>query len=202
MHNITKRRLQDTMNDKKISLSELSRLTDIPKTTLHRYLDDPSTIPLDRIQVIAKKLMVSPQFLMGWDEFDNFEKELESAKRFFYNDLGFTTDDDLMETLDNHSLLSLYKEIKNIPDLTKETISRKVLGYYTNYSQEQRDTYGDHNANLKYFSDNPEFLEMYKDIYENETLQLLFDKTHDLEPEDLEAVIQHIQLIRKARGLE
>lgn len=67
---------------------------------------------------------------------------------------------------------------------------------------DKSDTYGDHNANLEYFSDKPELLEMYKDIYENETLQLLFDKTHDLEPEDLEAVLQHIQLIRKARGLE
>lgn len=67
---------------------------------------------------------------------------------------------------------------------------------------EPSNIYGNHKENLKYFSDKPELLEMYKDIYENETLQLLFDKTHDLEPEDLEAVLQHIQLIRKARGLE
>lgn len=75
------------------------------------------------------------------------------------------------------------------------------MGYY-NIESEKSNPYGNHAANLEYFSDKPELLEMYKDIYENETLQLLFDKTHDLEPEDLEAVLQHIQLIRKARGLE
>ncbi len=66
----------------------------------------------------------------------------------------------------------------------------------------EKNTYGDHKKNLEYFQDKPEILETYKEIYENETLQLLFDSARDLEPEDLEAVIKHINLIKAARRNE
>lgn len=65
-----------------------------------------------------------------------------------------------------------------------------------------RDTYGNHGDNLAYFANNPELLDLYQKIYESESLQLLFDSAKDLTPEDLEAVLIHIQGIRKARGLD
>lgn len=76
------------------------------------------------------------------------------------------------------------------------------MGHY-NIENEPKDAlYGNHEENLKHLSDKPELLGLYNDIYENESLQLLFDKTHDLTPEDLESVLEHISLIRKARGME
>ena len=62
--------------------------------------------------------------------------------------------------------------------------------------------YGDHQKNLIHFEDKPELLNLYNQIYESESLQLLFDSAKDLTPADLESVLIHIQGIRKARGLD
>lgn len=64
------------------------------------------------------------------------------------------------------------------------------------------DIYGNHNDNLDYFSDKPELLDLYQQIYESETLQLLFDSAKDLTPQDLEMVLTIIKGIRKERGID
>ena len=55
--------------------------------------------------------------------------------------------------------------------------------------------YGNHKANLEYFADKPEVLEMYKEIYENENLALLFDTARELKPEELEKVLKYMKLV-------
>lgn len=62
--------------------------------------------------------------------------------------------------------------------------------------------YGDHQKNLDYFMDKPDFLELYKDIHESQNLQLLFDTAKDLTPQDLEMVLMIIKGIRKERGID
>ncbi len=64
------------------------------------------------------------------------------------------------------------------------------------------DIYGNHKNNLEYFSDKPELLDLYQQIYESETLQLLFDSAKDLTPQDLEMVLTIIKGIRKERGID
>lgn len=64
------------------------------------------------------------------------------------------------------------------------------------------DIYGNHKNNLDYFSDKPELLDLYQQIYESETLQLLFDSAKDLTPQDLEMVLTIIKGIRKERGID
>lgn len=49
---------------------------------------------------------------------------------------------------------------------------------------------------------NPELIETYKHIAENENLSLLFDAAKDLTPEDLAPILAIIQKIRKAKGIE
>lgn len=56
--------------------------------------------------------------------------------------------------------------------------------------------YGNHKDNLAYFADKPELLEIYREIYESESLQLLFDSAKDLTPEALETVLQVIKSIK------
>ncbi|WP_159635140.1 helix-turn-helix domain-containing protein [Erysipelothrix anatis] len=135
----TEKRIRELLNRKGWSLGDLANESDIPKTTLHRYLADTGMIPLDRLKIIADALNVDAEFLLGWDE-----------------------------------------EI----------------------SKEPKNTYGDHQANLKHLDGKPELLHIYNDIYESENLQLLFDKTQDLTPEDLEMVLTIISGIRKERGLD
>lgn len=62
--------------------------------------------------------------------------------------------------------------------------------------------YGDHLANLEYFAKNPDLLETYKHIVENDNLRLLFDSAKDLSPEDLEPVLILIAGIRKQKCLK
>lgn len=71
------------------------------------------------------------------------------------------------------------------------------------WENDARDSmYGNHAQNLLYFEKDQELLELYKDIYDNQTLALLFDKTRDLAPNDLEMVLTIINGIRKERGLD
>ncbi|OCN03558.1 hypothetical protein A4S06_05200 [Erysipelotrichaceae bacterium MTC7] len=49
---------------------------------------------------------------------------------------------------------------------------------------------------------NPELLEIYNSIRENDNLVLLFDKTKDLSPEDMERILTVIKGIRAERGMD
>lgn len=68
-------------------------------------------------------------------------------------------------------------------------------------SDPNNNTYGNYKENLTYFADKLELLELYKQIHDSHSLQLLFDSAKDLSPEDLETVLIHIQGIRKAKGV-
>lgn len=67
---------------------------------------------------------------------------------------------------------------------------------------DENNIYGNHKDNLDYFSDKPELLDLYQQIYESQTLQLLFDSAKDLTPQDLEMVLTIIKGIRKERGID
>ena len=62
-------RILAAISSAKLSYSELSEITKIPKAALQRYATGTTPkIPLDRIELIAKATNVSPQYLMGWNE--------------------------------------------------------------------------------------------------------------------------------------
>ena len=64
---------------KGISLGELSRLTNIPKTNLQRYEKGTTKkIPIDVIPVLEKALTLQTGTLMGW--IDENEKEQSEDK--------------------------------------------------------------------------------------------------------------------------
>lgn len=62
--------------------------------------------------------------------------------------------------------------------------------------EEDNNIYGNHQANLEYFADKPDLLEMYKEIHENESLTLLFDTARELSPQDLEKVLRYMKLVQ------
>ena len=57
-------------------------------------------------------------------------------------------------------------------------------------------------ANRKYLADKPELLEIYDQLVNRDDMVILFDKTKDLEPKDVESVLMFVQTIRKQRGLD
>lgn len=76
----------------------------------------------------------------------------------------------------------------------------KLMGYSD--KSEYNSQFGTDQELIEYFRDQPELLSMYKDIQQSDSLQLLFDSTKDLSPEDLKPVLEYIYTIRKAKGLE
>lgn len=62
--------------------------------------------------------------------------------------------------------------------------------------------YGNDTANREYLADKPELLEIYNEITTRDDIALLFDKTKDLEPKDVESVLMFVQTIRNQRGLD
>lgn len=91
------------------------------------------------------------------------------------------------------------KLLDKIASLLSEYNSRLIdifnesLRSFLSVKYEPVNLYGDHNANLAYFADKPELLELYKDIHESESLRLLFDSAKNLKPEDLEIVLNLIK---------
>lgn len=52
-----------------ISYGELAEITGIPKSALQRYATgETEKIPIDRIEMLARALSTSPEYLMGWDK--------------------------------------------------------------------------------------------------------------------------------------
>lgn len=72
-----------------LSLSQLSALTNIPKSTLHKYINgERENIPIKSIESIATALGLSPIFIVGWE---NKQGAVANGKWIFvgtdYNDM-------------------------------------------------------------------------------------------------------------------
>lgn len=101
-----------------MSLSEMSRQLDIPKSTLSRYENLKHQYPLNEIQNFAKVLGLSVQFILGFDEekesndfYDSFVESVLSENQTFKDiveKLGKLNDEEL-KMVDNtiESLLKL-----------------------------------------------------------------------------------------------
>lgn len=62
-------RIKAIMESRNMSVRELGRLTDIPQSTINRYITTQSKkIPVPALELIANVLGVSPAYLMGWDD--------------------------------------------------------------------------------------------------------------------------------------
>lgn len=61
-------RLLALLKEKDISYGELSDMTGIPKSALHRYVTGATEkIPIDRVKSLAFALGVTPEYILGWD---------------------------------------------------------------------------------------------------------------------------------------
>ena len=73
-----RKRILDLMKKNNISYGELSKRTNLSKSTLQRYIaNENSRLPIDRVQKIAKGLNTTPAYLMGWEDVTaNEDKEI------------------------------------------------------------------------------------------------------------------------------
>ncbi len=62
-------RLLCAIKDKDASYGELSAATNIPKSAIQRYATgETEKIPIDRLELLAKALGITPAYLLGWED--------------------------------------------------------------------------------------------------------------------------------------
>lgn len=62
-------RLKKAMVDSGLSFGEVSNITGIPKSAIHRYVTgNTPKIPITRLEQLAEVFGVSAAYLMGWEE--------------------------------------------------------------------------------------------------------------------------------------
>jgi len=119
--------------------------------------------------------------------------------------------DDLAEKL-NTTRQTIFKYesdiITNIPS-DKIEMMAKIFNvspaYIMGWEESEKPVdsqWGNDAANREYLKDKPELLEIYDQIVNRDDMVILFDKTKDLEPKDVESVLLFVQTIRKQRGLD
>ncbi len=77
-----------------------------------------------------------------------------------------------------------------------------VRNSYRELPHEIDSQWGDDSANREYLANKPELLAIYNDLVKSDELTILFDKTKDLEPKDIESVLVFVQMLRKQRGID
>ena len=70
-----RQRLLKRKNELNLSYQDMSDKTGLSKSTLQRYITgDIGNLGLDKVELLAKALDVTPAYLMGWEEDTNIEQ--------------------------------------------------------------------------------------------------------------------------------
>lgn len=73
---IRSERIKALVDNSGMSYQELEKLTGIKKSSLQRYASGATTkIPLDVIEKLSVAFNVSQEYLMGWEEKENYPRE-------------------------------------------------------------------------------------------------------------------------------
>ena len=68
--------IQDRIDEKGMSMSELARQVGIAKSTMSRYFNRTSEFPLNKTDDFAKALGMTPEYLLGIQKVNNIEPEI------------------------------------------------------------------------------------------------------------------------------
>lgn len=98
-------KLKNARIEKGLSLSELSSLTGIAKSTLQRYeTGSTKKIPIESISLLEKHLHLTPGYLMGWvDEtpaIKPVEHKLTNNEKIFLEEINDLTEEEQQKVLD------------------------------------------------------------------------------------------------------
>ena len=127
-------RIRQLREERKISQTELAEAAETTKQNLYKYENGIITnIPTDKIEKMAKKLSVSPAYLMGWKEeaLDRKdEADIADAMERFIEQLS-TAKEALMfdgEPLDDESRDLLLASLENSLRMGKRIAKQKYSG--------------------------------------------------------------------------
>lgn len=76
-----RKRILDRKEELNLSYQDLSDRTGLSKSTLQRYTTgDIGNLGLDKLELLAKALEVSPSYLMGWEDLQEEDKQSEKVQ--------------------------------------------------------------------------------------------------------------------------
>lgn len=88
------KKIRSAMRKEKITYTELAQKTGISKSALQRYATGVTgKIPLDRLEMIAQYLNVSPEYLLGWTEQESPSPQQEVPIDSIYRQFKYVTDE-------------------------------------------------------------------------------------------------------------
>lgn len=101
--NATAKRLQKLMTAQDLSYGELSKITGIPKSALHRYATgETEKVPIERAKQIAAALHTDTNYLLGFSpeaQIENIRAEIEELQQALQNEPEGDNREDMAETL-------------------------------------------------------------------------------------------------------
>lgn len=134
-------RIQSKRIELKLSYQDLANKTGLSKSTLQRYeTGSIRNIPLDKLEILANALEVSPMWIMGYD----FPMEREISNNIntddksaillnSFNNLNEEGKDEAIKRVNELTELSKYKKEKNnkVVELPKEEKRERLQDYFT-----------------------------------------------------------------------
>lgn len=113
--------------------------------------------------------------------------------------LGMTQTDlaKKMGYADKSMIAKIEKGVVDLPQSKIIAFAEVLKTTLSNLMGWENSQLGDYEENIEYLKDQPELLELYKEIVENDQLAILFDKAKKLEPKDLEQILKIIDTFNK-----
>ena len=128
-------RLKKALDDKRISASELSRLSGVNKVAISNYLNGKYLAKQDNVYLLAKALDVDPGWLMTGVEPYSWEDEYRIKHREMYGETE-------SETPITSEARILAKGIDKLPKEQREqalNVIKAMFAKYSNYFEKEND---------------------------------------------------------------
>ena len=97
-----------------LTVDQLAERIGKDRATIYRYENgEIENMPTTVIEPLAKALLTTPQYLMGWDEGTVTENQIVEARNYLFNIAGFRSDDDIIEMLNDKELVDFANSHKS-----------------------------------------------------------------------------------------
>lgn len=107
-------RIKNRRSELNMSYQELATKTNITKSTLQRYeTGSIKNMPLDKLELVANALDISPAYLMGWEDIEEKENTISIKDRKLlsnFNKLNETGKDEAIKRVSELTLIPSYTE--------------------------------------------------------------------------------------------
>lgn len=123
------KRLRYLRNKRKLTMRELGEKVGLTESAIGMIERGERNPSFDKLQELSNFFEVDINYFIGQKDTSIRQPidkdELTKADNYFYNELGYRSDDDLMESLDDQGKVSLYKRLITTGYYTRRDVDRE-----------------------------------------------------------------------------